>query len=185
MCRYTRSIVITIKRPHDTYGDSFNSTLTIVDSGRANNGLGRGYSWYNRSSYKVGANAKNIEWAKDKGGMTLPDGNYYLSTENLDLNSEGSYDSRSFHNVAQLQTKDPNIPKGTRGEINSGMYLIHGTEYKNGDTWTTPFSAGCISTQGNQPGHDKFMASIPAVGDLSVIRVRIQSAVNISKYLNR
>ena len=133
----------------------------------------------------MGANAKNIEHENEHEGMTLPDGNYYLSTENLDLNSEGSYDSWSFHNVAQLQTKDPNIPKGTRGEINSGMYLIHGTEYKNGDTWTTPFSAGCISTQGNQPGHDKFMASIPAVGDLSVIRVRIQSAVNISKYLNR
>jgi len=34
-------------------------------------------------------------------------------------------------------------------------------------------------------GPSEVMASIPAVGDLSVIRVRIQSAVNISKYLNR
>lgn len=60
---------------------------------------------------------------------------------------------------------------------------MHGTEYKNGDTWTTPFSAGCISTQGNQPGHDRIMTSIPAVDDLPVIKARIQSAVNISKYL--
>lgn len=62
----------------------------------------------------MGANAKNLEWANDKEGMALPDDDYYLSTEGLIPNSEGSYDSDSFHNVARLQTKDPHIPEGTR-----------------------------------------------------------------------
>lgn len=169
------SAVINIVRPTNGYGDEFDSTVTVDVTMENGQTLSSGLS-------NVGANAKNRKHAADNKGTTLPDGDYSLTTEGEHMrpNSEGGHDSPSYHNVLRIQTDDPNIHGDTRKSVNSGMYLFHGTEYKNGITWDTPWSAGCISPPGDQAGQDKFMKSI---NDLSVpldsITVRIRSEVNI------
>lgn len=91
----------------------------------------------------------------------MPDGNYYASTSDLFKNSEGSYDSETYHNVLRIKAHDRTISPEIHNKINAGMYLIHETENKAGDTWDPPYSAGCISPPGDQPGQDRFMGGIP------------------------
>ena len=62
--------------------------------------------------------------------MTLPDGEYYLTTDYLIKNSDKKYDLGSYENVLRLQTKDTNISQEIRDEINNGYYLLHANQKK-------------------------------------------------------
>jgi len=93
----------------------------------------------------------------------------------MSKNSEGGYDSKSYHNVLRIQTNDPSIHPKIREKINAGMYLIHGTENKTGKTWDLPYSAGCISPPGNQPEQDRFMSGIPIPSRSNPVILRIRS----------
>jgi len=170
---------VTITRPTDGYGNEFDSTASL-DSTTMENGQVLEVG----ASTSVGANAREKE-AKQYDGMTLPDGDYYLTTEDLDKNAKGSHNSHRFYNVLRIQTNDSNIPEATRNKINIGMYLFHATQYKPGVTtksgrnsWDLPYSAGCISAPGNQSGHDRIMNQLPNVKPGN-IKIKIQSLNNI------
>ena len=170
---------ITVTRQDDGFGNKHDSVATLESVTMEN-----GQSLRIGKSTMVGANAKSESFAATHKGMTLPDAEYYLTGETslLHENSEGGYDSTSYHNVKQIQTNDKNIPEKTRDAINNGAYLLHATEYKEGvvkngiHEWDNPSSAGCIITQGDQPGHDKVMEQIPSAPN---IVVKIQSLSNI------
>jgi len=176
------SVNVTVTRPTDGYGNEFNSTASL-DSIEMENGQVLKVG----ASTPVGANAKSENFAEEHDGMTLPDGDgYYLTGEGKYMyeNSEGGYDSPSYHNVFRIKVHDRRIDPETHNKINMGMYLFHATQYKNGivrngiSRWFTPSSAGCISAPGNQSGHDRIMNQIPNVKP-SNIKVKIQSLNNI------
>jgi len=175
------SVNITITRPTDGYGNEFDSTASL-DSITMENGQVLRVG----ASTPVGANAKSENFARDKKGMTLPDGdNYYASTSGLSENSEGSHDSPSYHNVLQIKVHDRRMNPKTHNKINIGMYLFHATQYKPGVTtrsghnrWDLPYSAGCISAPGNQSGHDRIMSQIPDVKSGNIkIKIRPLSSI--------
>ena len=171
------SSVVNIDRPTDGYGNDFDSTVTATTTMKNEQELSTNLG-------KVGANARNKKFANKHNGRTLPDADYSLKTEGGSMrpNSEGGYDSETYHNVYKIEIKsdDPNIPKHIRDSINSSMYLIHGTENKVGNTWNRPYSAGCISPPGNQPGQDRFIESINKLPmPIDRITLRIQSRIKV------
>jgi len=172
---------ITVTRQHDGFGNEHDSEATLESITMEN-----GQTLRIGKTTMVGANAKSESFAAIHDGMTLPDGEYFLTGDStlLHENSEGGYDSPSYHDVLQIKTNDPNISEGKRDAINNGAYLFHATEYKEGvvkngiHEWDNPSSAGCIITQGDQPGHDRVMEQIPSAPN---IVVNIQSLSN-SRY---
>lgn len=113
-----KTMDITINRVHDGYGNEFDSTRTIKQIT-----LNNGQVMDVNISDSVGANAKDKAWADKKQGMTLPDGEYYLSAEGLYKNDDDMYDSAKFRNVLKLRTNDKSIPKDIRATINCSYYL--------------------------------------------------------------
>ena len=158
---------ISIKREHDGYGNKFDSVRTIETVKLAN-----GQVVKCNIQDMVGANAESKAFADKHKGMTLPDGKYYLTAKKLTKQSDGTYNSDCFQNTLRLQTKDSNIPKNIRDDINSKYYLFHATEYKKGfipknggnRIWINPWSAGCISSiTGGQSTHDDFMNMLTGI----------------------
>ena len=158
---------ISIKREHDGYGNEFDSVRTIETVKLAN-----GQVVKCNIQDMVGANAESKAFADERGGMTLPDGKYYFTAEDLTEQADGTYNSIKFANTLRLQTKDSNIPKNIRDDINSKYFLFHATEYKEGfipedggnRIWINPWSAGCISSiTGGQSTHDDFMNMLTGI----------------------
>ncbi|UTC76063.1 hypothetical protein E4O03_04985 [Treponema sp. OMZ 792] len=157
---------ISIKREHDGYGNKFDSVRTIETVKLAN-----GQVVKCNIQDMVGANAESKAFADEHKGMTLPDGKYYFTAKKLTKQSDGTYNSDCFQNTLRLQTKDSNIPKNIRDDINSKYYLFHATEYKKGfipkkgnRIWINPWSAGCISSiTGGQSTHDDFMNMLTGI----------------------
>ena len=158
---------ISIKREHDGYGNKFDSVRTIETVKLAN-----GQVVKCNIQDMVGANAESKAFADKHKGMTLPDGKYHFTAEDLTKQADGTYNSACFQNTLRLQTKDSNIPKNIRDDINSKYYLFHATEYKKGfipkdggnRIWINPWSAGCISSiTGGQSTHDDFMNMLTGI----------------------
>ena len=157
---------ISIKREHDGYGNKFDSVRTIETVKLAN-----GQVVKCNIQDMVGANAESKAFADEHKGMTLPDGKYHFTAKKLTKQSDGTYNSDCFQNTLRLQTKDSNIPKNIRDDINSKYYLFHATEYKKGfipkkgnRIWINPWSAGCISSiTGGQSTHDDFMNMLTGI----------------------
>ncbi|WP_253730223.1 hypothetical protein [Treponema sp. OMZ 790] len=158
---------ISIKREHDGYGNEFDSVRTIESLK-----LASGQVVKCNIQDMVGANAESKAFADKHEGMTLPDGKYYFTAEDLTEQADGTYNSIKFANTLRLQTKDTNIPKNIRDDINSKYYLFHATEYKKGfipkdggnRIWINPWSAGCISSiTGGQSTHDDFMNMLTGI----------------------
>lgn len=158
---------ISIKREHDGYGNKFDSVRTIETVKLAN-----GQVVKCNIQDMVGANAESKAFADKHKGMTLPDGKYYFTAEDLTEQADGTYNSACFQNTLRLQTKDTNIPEHIRKDINSKYFLFHATEYKEGfipkdgkcRIWIDPWSAGCISSiTGGQSTHDDFMNMLTGI----------------------
>ncbi|WP_255804400.1 hypothetical protein [Treponema denticola] len=158
---------ISIKREHDGYGNKFDSVRTIETVKLAN-----GQVVKCNIQDMVGANAESKAFADKHKGMTLPDGKYYFTADKLEKQADGTYNSACFQNTLRLQTKDSNIPKNIRDDINSKYFLFHATEYKEGyipknggnRIWINPWSAGCISSiTGGQSTHDDFMNMLTGI----------------------
>ena len=157
---------ISIKREHDGYGNKFDSVRTIETVKLAN-----GQVVKCNIQDMVGANAESKAFADKHKGMTLPDGKYHFTADKLEKQADGTYNSACFQNTLRLQTKDSNIPKNIRDDINSKYYLFHATEYKKGfipekgnRIWINPWSAGCISSiTGGQSTHDDFMNMLTGI----------------------
>ena len=157
---------ISIKREHDGYGNKFDSVRTIETVKLAN-----GQVVKCNIQDMVGANAESKAFADKHKGMTLPDGKYHFTADKLEKQADGTYNSACFQNTLRLQTKDSNIPKNIRDDINSKYYLFHATEYKEGfipekgnRIWINPWSAGCISSiTGGQSTHDDFMNMLTGI----------------------
>ena len=150
------SATVTIERQNDGYGNTFDSTRTTT----VTYGSGRTKTYVD----EVGANCKSAAYADSKDGMTLPDGDYSVTTDGLAKQDDGTYDSDSYSNVLRLQTNDPNIPKETRDSINDDWYLFHANQFKDKDEpySGTPSSAGCPIVNG-QSGQDEFMSHLGGV----------------------
>ncbi len=116
------STELIIRRETSGYGNKYNSQRIIV----------KNYSDDSNMFFidECGANCKDIFQAIKYDGMTLPDGEYYLTTDYLIKNSDKKYDSGSYEYVLRLQTKDTNISQEIRDEINSGYYLLHANQKK-------------------------------------------------------
>ena len=157
---------ISINREHDGYGNEFDSTRTIETVKLAN-----GQVVKCNIQDMVGANAESKAFADKHKGMTLPDGKYHFTADKLEKQADGTYNSACFQNTLRLQTKDSNIPKNIRDDINSKYFLFHATEYKKGfipkkgnRIWINPWSAGCISSiTGGQSTHDDFMNMLTGI----------------------
>ena len=157
---------ISIKREHDGYGNKFDSVRTIETVKLAN-----GQVVKCNIQDMVGANAESKAFADKHKGMTLPDGKYHFTADKLEKQADGTYNSACFQNTLRLQTKDSNIPKNIRDDINSKYFLFHATEYKKGfipkkgnRIWINPWSAGCISSiTGGQSTHDDFMNMLTGI----------------------
>ena len=157
---------ISIKREHDGYGNEFDSVRTIETVKLAN-----GQVVKCNIQDMVGANAESKAFADKHKGMTLPDGKYHFTADKLEKQADGTYNSACFQNTLRLQTKDSNIPKNIRDDINSKYFLFHATEYKKGfipkkgnRIWINPWSAGCISSiTGGQSTHDDFMNMLTGI----------------------
>ena len=108
----------------------------------------------------VGANCRDKYQSDDC--FTEPDGEYYYTTEGLTKNKDGTYDSKSYHNVLRHKTDDPNIPKKIITKINStpGDFLDHANQKKDKSIYgNNEFaeSAGCTIGKGGQAHHDEYM----------------------------
>ena len=175
---------ISIKREHDGYGNKFDSVRTIETVKLAN-----GQVVKCNIQDMVGANAESKAFADKHKGMTLPDGKYHFTAEDLTKQADGTYNSACFQNTLRLQTKDSNIPKNIRDDINSKYYLFHATEYKKGfipenggnRIWTNPWSAGCVSSiTGGQSTHDDFMNMLTGITPENInITITSKRHVNI------
>ncbi len=171
--KFSTSITVSVLRTNDNYGNSFDSmrittmyseftgTMTYIDM--------------------IGANAANEEFAKKNEGMTLPDGEYYLTGNNLIKQPDGTFNSGTYENVYRLETNDSNIPETTRDKINSDFYLVHANQRmaeENVYSAERPWSAGCSISQGGQSQHDVFMDFLKLADRPEDIRYIISSGGN-------
>ena len=177
-------------------GEDIRTYVLVV---RQNDGLGNSFD-SDRYVYKngvmvfhdkVGANCK-AEYKNEKC-FTEPDGEYYFTTKGLPKNTDGTFDSDSYHNVLIHQTKDPDIPKEIRDKINISPrdFLEHCNQYKisadlkeksgtiYGDN-LYPCSAGCTIGKDGQEHHDLYMSVLlNGVSNVENIRKEIRSISNL------
>ena len=184
-----RGFTLTTDNYPEAYGTGKKTDVWIV---RNDDGLGNEFN-ATRYIYKdgklvyqdvVGANCAP---SKIDEGFTTPDGIYYLSNEILYHQEDGTSNSESYKNVLSLMTRDSNIPKATRDEINIGDRLLHSDEKYDAATGTLtpyseynyPYGAGCIISD-SQEAHDSMMSVLmDGVNDPRFIQVRIVSLSNI------
>ena len=129
----------------------------------------------------------------DEENFTEPDGEYYFTTKGLPKNTDGTFDSNSYHNVLIHQTNDPKIPKEIRDKINISPrnFLEHCNQYKisadlkeksgtiYGDN-LYPCSAGCTIGKDGQEHHDLYMSVLlNGVSNVENIRKEIKSISNL------
>ena len=139
-----------VYRNDDGLGNEFNSTRMVFKNGVC--------------VYvdQVGANCSQKYYDGEKN-FTEPDGVYYYSFDKLTPNSDGTYDSESYHNVIRHKTDDKNIPKEIRNAINNipGDFLDHANQFKDEtnpyNSNLSPGSAGCTISKNGQAHHDEYM----------------------------
>ena len=177
-------------------GEDIRTYVLVV---RQNDGLGNSFD-SDRYVYKngvmvfhdkVGANCRP-EYL-DEENFTEPDGEYYFTTKGLPKNTDGTFDSNSYHNVLIHQTNDPKIPKEIRDKINISPrnFLEHCNQYKisadlkeksgtiYGDN-LYPYSAGCTIGKDGQEHHDLYMSVLlNGVSNVENIRKEIRSISNL------
>ena len=177
-------------------GEDIRTYVLVV---RQNDGLGNSFD-SDRYVYKngvmvfhdkVGANCR-AEYL-DEENFTEPDGEYYFTTKGLPKNTDGTFDSNSYHNVLIHQTNDPKIPKEIRDKINISPrnFLEHCNQYKisadlkeksgtiYGDN-LYPYSAGCTIGKDGQEHHDLYMSVLlNGVSNVENIRKEIRSISNL------
>ena len=177
-------------------GEDIRTYVLVV---RQNDGLGNSFD-SDRYVYKngvmvfhdkVGANCR-AEYL-DEENFTEPDGEYYFTTKGLPKNTDGTFDSNSYHNVLIHQTNDPKIPKEIRDKINISPrnFLEHCNQYKisadlkeksgtiYGDN-LYPYSAGCTIGKYGQEHHDLYMSVLlNGVSNVENIRKEIRSISNL------
>ena len=181
-------------------GEDIRTYVLVV---RQNDGLGNSFD-SDRYVYKngvmvfhdkVGANCSEKNKKKNVNNFTEPDGEYYFTTKGLPKNTDGTFDSDSYHNVLIHQTKDPDIPKEIRDKINISPrdFLEHCNQYKisadlkeksgtiYGDN-LYPCSAGCTIGKDGQEHHDLYMSVLlNGVSNVENIRKEIRSISNIGE----
>ena len=179
-------------------GEDIRTYVLVV---RQNDGLGNSFD-SDRYVYKngvmvfhdkVGANCSEKNKKKNVNNFTEPDGEYYFTTKGLPKNTDGTFDSDSYHNVLIHQTKDPDIPKEIRDKINISPrdFLEHCNQYKisadlkeksgtiYGDN-LYPCSAGCTIGKDGQEHHDLYMSVLlNGVSNVENIRKEIRSISNL------
>ena len=181
-------------------GEDIRTYVLVV---RQNDGLGNSFD-SDRYVYKngvmvfhdkVGANCSEKNKKKNVNNFTEPDGEYYFTTKGLPKNTDGTFDSNSYHNVLIHQTKDPDIPKEIRDKINISPrdFLEHCNQYKisadlkeksgtiYGDN-LYPYSAGCTIGKDGQEHQDLYMSVLlKGVSDVTNIRKEIRLISNIGR----
>ena len=181
-------------------GEDIRTYVLVV---RQNDGLGNSFD-SDRYVYKngvmvfhdkVGANCSETNKKKNVNNFTEPDGEYYFTTKGLPKNTDGTFDSNSYHNVLIHQTNDPKIPKEIRDKINISPrdFLEHCNQYKisadlkeksgtiYGDN-LYPCSAGCTIGKDGQEHHDLYMSVLlNGVSNVENIRKEIRSISNIGE----
>ena len=179
-------------------GEDIRTYVLVV---RQNDGLGNSFD-SDRYVYKngvmvfhdkVGANCSETNKKKNVNNFTEPDGEYYFTTKGLPKNTDGTFDSNSYHNVLIHQTNDPKIPKEIRDKINISPrdFLEHCNQYKisadlkeksgtiYGDN-LYPCSAGCTIGKDGQEHHDLYMSVLlNGVSNVENIRNEIRSISNL------
>ena len=179
-------------------GEDIRTYVLVV---RQNDGLGNSFD-SDRYVYKngvmvfhdkVGANCSETNKKKNVNNFTEPDGEYYFTTKGLPKNTDGTFDSNSYHNVLIHQTNDPKIPKEIRDKINISPrdFLEHCNQYKisadlkeksgtiYGDN-LYPCSAGCTIGKDGQEHHDLYMSVLlNGVSNVENIRKEIRSISNL------
>ena len=179
-------------------GEDIRTYVLVV---RQNDGLGNSFD-SDRYVYKngvmvfhdkVGANCSETNKKKNVNNFTEPDGEYYFTTKGLPKNTDGTFDSNSYHNVLIHQTNDPKIPKEIRDKINISPrdFLEHCNQYKisadlkeksgtiyGGNLY--PCSAGCTIGKDGQEHHDLYMSVLlNGVSNVENIRKEIRSISNL------
>lgn len=177
-------VKISIIREDDGYGNEFNAIRTTTVEGLF------GFEDITYVDF-IGVNARDEDFAKSHDGMTLPDGYYYYTTNNLFDNKDGSFNSGSYKNVVTINTRDPSIESKTRSIINdtTAFYLAHPAEFspekKHSDgtpyVYPTPGpqGAGCTISQ-NQLQQDIHMSLVNMNPyPFEDVEIEIRSWVNI------
>lgn len=168
-----KQTTVVIIRNNDGLGNSFDSTRYIYKNDGINTKL--------VYADTVGANCKE-QYYTNGTGFTTPDGDYYLSSETVTKQDDGTYNSLSYRNVLALKTNDQTISEEKRDDINTGDRLLHANE-KNGTIYTeneTPEGAGCIIGKDGQSHQDEMMAALmDGVDNPSEIVVKIRSLEHI------
>ena len=164
-----KSTRVVVFRPTAGLGNSFDADRYIYKS----DGV-REFIVYRD---KVGANCET-ENNKKSGCFTEPDGIYHYTTEGLNLQDDGTYNSDSYQNVLRHVTYDENIPEAIRNKINKAPadFLEHCNQKIGGKITNSPWSAGCTICRGGQAQQDEFMKYLyMGLTDLSSVEKRLIS----------
>lgn len=163
-----------IFRSSDGTGNKFDSTRIILKEGKC------------VFVDSVGSNCSE-KYYDGKKNFTKPDGVYYYSFENLTSNGDGTYDSKTYHNVIRTKTDDKNISEEKRNAINNnpGDFLDHANQFKDAsnpyNSNETPGGAGCDICKDGQAHQDEYMRILmDGVDRPEEIRKEIISVNNIT-----